>query len=367
MAFIHSKKYGSNVQHYKKSNGDISYYIVYKDEDNKLRRVKIGNKSDGVTELYCHNKRQEIIYKLRVGEDLPFLQKKEKRFTFADAFESYLEWAKGNKSSWNCDLKYFTLHLQRFHKRELKSLKAKDFEDIKQEKLKVYSPRTVEYMLAVARQIINYAIRNDLVKNYTNPISNGRVKLPKPDNEKLGFFTYEQAQELLSELKKRDTPLMYNLTVLMLFTGARFIEVSSLRWSDINFDTNLIHFKSTKNGNRRHVYMNHKILEVLETLPRNTPFVIPSTNGKRVERMPRQWQLLVDEMYPYNKTIDPKYRLTVHSLRHTHASWMALEGADILHIKEQLGHKKIEMTLRYAHLIPTKRHELIKSISKHFE
>jgi site-specific recombinase XerD len=41
---------------------------------------------------------------------------------------------------------------------------------------------------------------------------------------------------------------------------------------------------------------------------------------------------------------------------------MALAGADILQIKEQLGHKKLDMTLRYAHLIPSQRHKVIKGI-----
>jgi integrase len=62
-----------------------------------------------------------------------------------------------------------------------------------------------------------------------------------------------------------------------------------------------------------------------------------------------------------NKTAG-KHRITVHNLRHTHASWLALAGADILHIKEQLGHKKLDMTLRYAHLIPNQRHDLTRQV-----
>jgi len=80
------------------------------------------------------------------------------------------------------------------------------------------------------------------------------------------------------------------------------------------------------------------------------------SKGKQREQMPKQWQDIVDEIIPGNKTAG-KARLTVHSLRHTHASWLAINGLDILHIKEQLGHKKIETTMRYAHLIPNKRHE----------
>ena len=63
--------------------------------------------------------------------------------------------------------------------------------------------------------------------------------------------------------------------------------------------------------------------------------------------MPKQWQILVDELLPNNKKAG-KYKITTHSLRHTHASWMAMSGISILHIKEQLGHKKLDMTMRYS-------------------
>ncbi|MEN4054268.1 tyrosine-type recombinase/integrase, partial [Sulfurimonas sp. NWX79] len=68
-----------------------------------------------------------------------------------------------------------------------------------------------------------------------------------------------------------------------------------------------------------------------------------------------------DEMLPNNDKAG-KYRITIHSLRHTHASWMAIAGVSIMHIKEQLGHKKLEMTMRYSHLIPDERHHSTKMI-----
>ena len=42
-----------------------------------------------------------------------------------------------------------------------------------------------------------------------------------------------------------------------------------------------------------------------------------------------------------------------HDLRHTFAGWMALNGATLLEIAEVLGHKKMDMTRRYAHLTDT--------------
>lgn len=50
MAFIKSKKCGSSVQFYHKKNGDFTYYITHKDANNKLKRVKFGGKSQGITE-----------------------------------------------------------------------------------------------------------------------------------------------------------------------------------------------------------------------------------------------------------------------------------------------------------------------------
>ncbi len=72
--------------------------------------------------------------------------------------------------------------------------------------------------------------------------------------------------------------------------------------------------------------------------------------------MPKQWQNKVDELIENNINLG-RNKITTHSLRHTHASWLAQSGVDILYIKEQLGHKKIETTMRYAHLVDNTRHE----------
>jgi len=148
---------------------------------------------------------------------------------------------------------------------------------------------------------------------------------------------------------------------MLLDTGARFIEIASLNWHDVNMINRLIYFNATKKGNSRHVFMSDRVYELLSSLEQTSNLVFPSSNLKQRLRMPKQWQEIVDSLIKGNKTIN-KYRITTHSLRHTHASWLALGGADILQIKEQLGHKKLDMTLRYAHLIPSKRHDLIKEV-----
>ena len=78
MGFVNSKKY-DGVQLYHKSNKDVSYYIRYKDENGKLRRIKIGDKSKGITENYCYQKRAEILNNIRLGEEPPALARKKKK------------------------------------------------------------------------------------------------------------------------------------------------------------------------------------------------------------------------------------------------------------------------------------------------
>lgn len=361
MSYIISKKYGSAVQLYKKANGDISYYITYRDETDKTIRMKIGNKSNGITEPYCYQKRNEIVNKIRLGEDIPIKHKKTKRFTLQDAYNEYIKWAMNNKKSWKSnDESIYNKHLKdSLGTRSLQSLKPQDFENLKQEKLKAgYKPRTVVLILGIARHAINYAINNELIRDYLNPIANGRVKMPTIDNNKVGYLTKEQAIELLEILKEKEDPLKYQLSVLLLYTGARFSEVASLTWNDINMKQGLIYFKATKNGNARSIKMANKVKEVIKELSKNkrSHLIIPSSNNKQITQMPKQWQTIVDKLIRNNITAE-KYRITVHSLRHTHASWLAISGMGLLEIKDQLGHKKLDMTLRYSHLIPSARYE----------
>lgn len=94
-------------------------------------------------------------------------------------------------------------------------------------------------------------------------------------------------------------------------------------------------------------------------------------------QMPRQWQDIVDKLFPDNKPIvtikdranltqeqklqrekQQKYRITVHSLRHSYASWMVISGKfTLMEIQKELGHKTIQMIQRYAHLIADQIHE----------
>ncbi|KLD98693.1 tyrosine-type recombinase/integrase [Aliarcobacter butzleri] len=369
-----SNKYpGIFINEYK--NGNVAYYINYRNEEGTptLKKVGMKTKQSNYTIMDAYDRLIEVKHKIATGEELPKVVQRKAKVLFEDIFEDYLNWAKANKKTWkHNDLLVYNKHLSYLAKSDPRTLKPKDFEELKQKKLtevdkktgRVLAPKTVQHILATARHIFNHAIKNELIKNLTNPIGSGRVRMPKVENQKIGFFTKEKAKELLEILQKRENQRLYELTTLLLFTGARFSEVARLTWSDINFKTNLIYFASSKDGNARYIKMSNRVLEVVNTLYKNkiNNLVIPTINGNKYEKMPKEWQIEVDKLIPGNDNAN-KDRLTTHSLRHTHASWLAQSGVDILHIKEQLGHKKIETTMRYSHLIDDRRHQATERLN----
>ncbi|MDN5064532.1 tyrosine-type recombinase/integrase [Aliarcobacter butzleri] len=369
-----SNKYpGIFINEYK--NGNVAYYINYRNEEGTptLKKVGMKTKQSNYTIMDAYDRLIEVKHKIATGEELPKVVQRKAKVLFEDIFENYLNWAKANKKTWkHNDLLVYNKHLSYLAKSDPRTLKPKDFEELKQRKLtevdkktgRVLAPKTVQHILATARHIFNHAIKNELIKNLTNPIGSGRVRMPKVENQKIGFFTKEKAQELLELLQQRENQRLYELTTLLLFTGARFSEVARLTWSDINFNTNLIYFASSKDGNARYIKMSNRVLEVVNTLYKNkiNNLVIPTINGNKYEKMPKEWQIEVDKLIPGNDNAN-KDRLTTHSLRHTHASWLAQSGVDILHIKEQLGHRKIDTTMRYSHLIDDRRHQATERLN----
>ncbi|MEA3370233.1 MAG: site-specific integrase [Campylobacterota bacterium] len=266
-------------------------------------------------------------------------------------WQEFFKYAKANKKSWAMDQQNYNKHIRPiFGNRSIKELNSLDFENLKQELLnKGLKAQTVKHQLTLARTIINYAIRHEILKNYTNPIANGKVRMPEVDNKRQGYLTEKKAKEILDILKSVH-PLTYHLTVLLLFTGARFSEITgassqknktgedtALKWSDINLNNNTIYFKKTKNGNDRHIAMHHRLIETIQYLHsiRVDYNVITNSAGGIILRMPDYFITAVEEVRPGNKKQKTKNKITTHSLRHTHASWLAEAGLDILQIREQ--------------------------------
>ncbi|WP_298692192.1 site-specific integrase [uncultured Sulfuricurvum sp.] len=361
-------------------NGDVSFYINYRDDSGKPVKVLVGKKTkiSDFTVKDAYAKLIEMKYKLQHDEEPTIKAGRTSKLKFDAIWEEFYSYAKANKKSYLMDEQNYKKHIKpKFGHKNVKDLTSLDFENFKQELTATgLEPQTVKHQLTLIRTIINYAIKHNILKNFTNPMGDGKVKMPDIDNNRQGYLMKDQAKKIL-EILKSTHQLTYHLTVLLLFTGARFSEITGaasrknktgmdtqLKWSDVNFNNNTIYFKKTKKGNDRHIAMNRILRETIDYLYENkvNENVINNSDGGIILRMPDYFADAVESVIPGNSVQDTKYKITAHSLRHTHASWLAKAKLDILQIKEQLGHQRIEMTMRYAHLIPNVRHKVTRNI-----
>ena len=237
-------------------NGDISYYINYRNEQGKPVKIQVGKKTatSDFTVKDAYSKLIEVKYKLQHDQEPIIKSGRVAKIKLDDLWEEFFKYAKANKKSWVIDEQNYNKHIRPiFGSRSVTGLKSLDFENFKQNLFaKGLEAQTVKHQLTLVRTIINYALKHDLVKNFINPLSNGKVKMPDIDNKRQSYLTKEQAKEILEILRSLH-PMTYHLTVLLLFTGARFSEVTGassqknktgvetpLRWSDVNFNNKTI-------------------------------------------------------------------------------------------------------------------------------
>jgi integrase len=115
--------------------------------------------------------------------------------------------------------------------------------------------------------------------------------------------------------------------------------------------------------------MTGTIREMLLNRKPQTPegLVFPDRNGKKIEAISQRFRLIVSKL-GFNKGItDTRQKVTFHTLRHTHASWLALQGESLITIRDILGHKTTAMTERYSHLIADHKRRAAVTLEEGFK
>ena len=237
----------------------------------------------------------------------------------------------------------------------LSTIAALDLERIKRDMTKAgRAPRSIEYALAVVRQVFNHAANHDLYVG-KNPAAGsaggGKVKRPKVDNRRMRFLSKAEADDLLALLAVTSREV-HDMSLFALHTGTRASEIFALTWSDVDLASGLITLKDTKNNRNRPAFMTETVKGMLLARPKGKPseLVFPSRNGKRIVQISDSFNRSVDKLGLNNGIADRRQRVTFHTLRHTFASWLVESGTDIYTVKELLGHSDLKLTARYAHV-----------------
>ena len=174
-------------------------------------------------------------------------------------------------------------------------------------------------------------------------------KLIRPKKEKRlpRYIRPRQVAALLDAVGSEKHRLM----LLMYYsTGMRLSEVRLLLWEDVNFEEGIIRVKKGKGARDRIVILPDGLaakLKAFRKMQRPTqPLVFEGkTAGEAIASRTIQWAFIRAR----RKAGLPEW-VTAHVLRHSFATASLKNGADILTLKELLGHKKLDTTSRYLHL-----------------
>jgi len=208
---------------------------------------------------------------------------------------------------------------------------------------KLRSSTTVVRYLASLSHAFSIAVK-DWEWIQENPIT--KISKPKISNGRTRFLNDDEKERLLSACRESESKGLYPIVILALSTGMRRGEIMNLRWCDVDLDRGSILLQVTKNGERRFIPLIGTALDLLRSKYTNQTvdsFVFPASHSSSKPIDIRSaWETAL------RKAGISSFRF--HDLRHTAASYLAMNQASLLEIGTLLGHKTVQMTKRYAHL-----------------
>ena len=192
-----------------------------------------------------------------------------------------------------------------------------------------------------------------------NPFSRIK-KLPEPKG-RVRYLSDDERERLLTACKGKDiaTPYLYPAVVIAMSTGARKNEILTLSWENVDLLNRRAILKDTKNGENRSIPLveaAHKVMQGLYDTRKSDVWVFPSTDGKGTFDITKGWLRAIKNA----KIKDFRF----HDLRHTCASYLAMNGASLGEIAEVLGHKTLQMTKRYTHLSDAHIQNIVSKMNK---
>lgn len=244
----------------------------------------------------------------------------------------------------------------------LKNITPLHIEKIKKNMLEAgRSPRTVQYCLAIFRQVWNTAKAHDIVSG-DSPTK--KVKIPPIYNERERFLSIDEAETLLQALKERSEQV-YQMAMISLHCGLRASEIFNLTWADIQIDQGLLNLRDTKAGGNAHAFMTEEIKNMFQCMVPDEPleYVFKTRKGGRIAEVPTTFERTVKALGWNDGIKDRRRKLVFHCLRHTYASRLAEAGVDLYVIQKLMRHGSFKMTERYSHI----RNESLQNAVKQME
>jgi len=284
-----------------------------------------------------NRRKAEKFLALRTSEIERGVYAKPVKMTLSELGVKYMDFAKANKRSWLRDQQILGHLSDAFGSKLLTNITALPIEQYKIDRLEAVSPATVNRELAGLKRLFNVAEQWGLYRG-RNPVKG--IRFLAEDNLKLRTLSEKEEAALIECC----SPYLQDLVVFAIHTGLRLGEILNLRWEEVDVDHGVIKMLVKKNRRVLEVPLNEKALTIVKGWHgiRKCAFVFynPETGG--------QWKDLWLGLQKACRKAGIA-GITWHTFRHTFASRLTRAGADLVTVKELLGHSAISVTMRYAH------------------
>lgn len=369
-----------------RKTGGMSYIVRYRAGSGRaapVKRVTIAAVGK-VTPDQARDEAKRILAAVVRGED-PAKEKSEARtaLTFQALVDEYLVHVAAKKKTATHSLYGHLLNsyaIPTLGKKPAASITSLDVAPLH---LKMREKATTgNRFLAVVSSMYEWAIDAKLLAKMENPTA-GIEKYREAARER--FLTSDELQRLGDAIEEAETvgipwepdpskqtkhaPKVENRRVqiepavtaalrLYILTGARRNEILSLTWDMVDLERGLLFLPDSKTGQKT-IILNAPAQLILSELPRDDKYVIPGKPKTRKDGtlesrqrtdLKRPWALVRKRAGLHADAENPRFRVRLHDLRHTHASIGVGSNLGLPIVGKLLGHKQARTTERYAHL-----------------
>jgi integrase len=372
--------------------GKKTWFVDYKRPDGKRTNHQIGS-AQLITVAEAREMAREFLSTAARGEDpaQPVV-----KLTLGDFLkEKYERWVLDNRKSGNLTLTMIKTNFEWLFDTPLEDITVAQIEQWRTNKRKRDGVKasSLNRMVTSLKAAINWAVKRELIES--NPLAK-LEPLPERDSvKKVRYLSESERARLMTALDEREKAIrdgrdsgnewrverelekmprfkdghfvdhIKPIIIVSLSTGIRRNSVLSLEWDDVNFAdrTILVRAATAKNDKEYYVPMSDLVFETLSkwhkqsrrTGVRDLVFPSPKT-GKKMGCCDSAWDNLLKKANITN--------FRWHDMRHDFASQLVMRGADLNTVRELLGHSDLKMTLRYAHLAPESKLNVVKLLDQ---
>ncbi len=305
----------------------------------------------------------------------------EEKTALAGLIDEFLEYLEIEKNCSKLTIRDYRHYLETFNQWFFSTQGAKEIKDLDLATVRRYrvflANKADDKGLTLKRITQNYyiiALRSFLrflIKNDHQTLEPSKIDLPKAESKSLKFLEKEQVDRLVMEADtSREEGLRDRAIMELLFsTGLRVSELVGLNKDRINLERREFGVIG-KGGKSRLVFVSDRaadwIKRYLDKREDNfKPLFIRYSGAVNEENGGEKMRLTARSVERLVKKYVRKARIpvdaTVHTLRHSFATDLLTNGADIRSVQEMLGHKNIATTQIYTHITNKQLHDVHKT------